>query len=214
MASTKWILCDLGKTLVQFEHETAAKRLGDLLQGLCAMQGKKHPGTLKLFAFFFGPRIGKSPRNVVLERGEEDLSWLAEEFRQSFDLEMPVAPLREIWCDIFTTQNDDVLAGMQRARDRGIKVAICSNTSAPHWEHIVERYPDCAALDDDLFLSFRMGKMKTDPGFFEQIIATTGAAPEEHLFLDDLKENLKAAKAAGIETVLYNDGLPPHPAWD
>ena len=44
---------------------------------------------------------------------------------------------------------------------------------------------------------------KTDPGIYEPIIASFELKPSEVLLVDDLSENLNAAKEAGLKTLRY-----------
>ncbi len=214
MAAIEWVLCDLGKTLIDFDHDAVGRRLIDLLKSdPSRTPSGRTPDLAALYEFMFDAPDGGASRNIRIDRGETDLADLARDLRSAFDIHVTAAELKPIWSEIFTTVHDDVIAAMKRARDRGYRVAICSSTNAPHWEYVVANYPRIFGFWDDCFLSYRMGYAKTDPEFFPLIAKTTGCAPEAHLFLDDVQDNIDSARAAGMQAILFEGTLPNHEAW-
>ncbi|MDK2971690.1 MAG: glucose-phosphatase [Candidatus Sumerlaeota bacterium] len=210
---TEIILCDLGRTLIDFDHRMAATNMRDYLRARPDITPDRVPQDVDLYAFLFVPTASGATRNKILERGQGDIPWLCEDFATLFGIEIPQVEMARIWNEMFTRTSDDVFDGMERARARGVRVTLCSNTNASHWEFVQQRYPRLNGLFDELFLSYEMGATKTDPGFFEEILRRTGRPAEAHVFLDDLEENLAAARRVGIETALFDGALPPHPAW-
>jgi HAD superfamily hydrolase (TIGR01509 family) len=47
--------------------------------------------------------------------------------------------------------------------------------------------------------------MKPAPGFYDAIIKDQGILPSKMLFIDDIAENLKAAKNAGMHAVRFEN---------
>ncbi len=215
MPRIEWILCDLGQTLIRFDHLTVGKRLIEFFQAdLARTAGGKPPDMIALYEFMFKPANGGVSRNIHIDRGEMDLVDLARDLRAEFNVHITANELKPIWSEIFTTVNKEVIAAMKRAGSRGYRVAICSSTNAPHWDYVVETYPEVTGFWDDLFLSYRMGYAKTDPEFFPFIAKTTGCPPEAHLFLDDIQDNIDAARTAGMQAILFDGKLPSHEAWN
>ncbi len=60
-------------------------------------------------------------------------------------------------------------------------------------------------LFDHVFESSKVGVRKPDPRFYELACTTSGVAPEEVVFLDDLGVNLKPAAAMGMTTIKVVD---------
>jgi len=58
-------------------------------------------------------------------------------------------------------------------------------------------------LFDDLFLSTNLKLAKPDKRIFEYCISTLKVKPKECVFIDDKKENVKAAKALGINSIRF-----------
>lgn len=204
---TEWIVCDLGKVLVDFDHASINRRL----RGLVAAKqpGAAPPSDDALARFFFAaPRRGGRSFNSLLDRGEATLDEAAAAFRDEFGLELATADLRAVWSAIFRDTDPAMIRMLVDARAAGARLALCSNTNEPHWDFIVRNYPELDLGWDALFLSFRMGLSKTDAGFFERVAAETGAPPESHCFIDDLAENVDAARRAGMGTILFRGKAP------
>ncbi len=201
----RWILCDLGKTLVHFDHLTIAQKLIHEIQ-------HQHPGSgvnpLELYNWFFTPQENGTCRNVEVDCGRMTIAELAEQFNEHYTLSLFYSEFRLIWNDIFTYEHENVLEAMGNARKQGVQVAITSSTNEAHWNFILGKYPRIRSLTPRAFLTFELGCMKTDPGFFEAILQHTGAAPGEHLLIDDLPANLEAAMRLGIPGLLYSGKLP------
>lgn len=90
---------------------------------------------------------------------------------------------------------------------RKYKVFMLSNTNEWHWQYILDNCIECDGmrLDDyfhEVFLSFEMGLCKPDKKIYEEVIKRTGITPSRALFIDDLPENVEAAKQTGLMTYL------------
>lgn len=82
----------------------------------------------------------------------------------------------------------------------GILSNICFELSAAFEEQ-------CMWLDqiDFRFWSSRLGVAKPDRAIYKHMICTLGVSPEQILFIDDRKENIRAAQALGIIGILFSD---------
>jgi FMN phosphatase YigB (HAD superfamily) len=110
--------------------------------------------------------------------------------------------LREIWCDIF-----DEFPGARDALEQ-LKgygpVWLLSDTDPLHVQWVSRNLS--WALDVELVLtSYERGKLKRDPGVFEAIAQEAALLPEQIMFIDDLPQNIEAAKRAGIATHLFTN---------
>ncbi|MFC4873572.1 HAD family hydrolase [Negadavirga shengliensis] len=89
------------------------------------------------------------------------------------------------------------------------KLYMLSNTNAIHFKVVEEVFRKkipghWPALFDRLFLSHEMGLRKPDMAIYQQVVKEIGAEPSQCLFFDDLEENLKGAKDAGLQTFHIN----------
>jgi epoxide hydrolase-like predicted phosphatase len=88
------------------------------------------------------------------------------------------------------------------------RLFLLSNTSSIHITQvnkILEASTGEKNLDDlfdKVYLSYEMGLMKPDPNIYLQVLAEQNITAEETLFLDDNADNIKAAAALGIDTIL------------
>lgn len=62
-------------------------------------------------------------------------------------------------------------------------------------------------LADGMVVSYEVGKVKPEPGIYEELLRRFPIRPEESLYLDDLPENIEAGRRFGFPAILF-DGLP------
>lgn len=79
---------------------------------------------------------------------------------------------------------------------------LLSNTNDCHYNYIQRNY-DVARHFSELILSYEVGSAKPELAIYEEVIARSGIAPGSCLFVDDLKENVKAAQQVGLQAVLF-----------
>lgn len=79
-------------------------------------------------------------------------------------------------------------------------------------DHIFERKVELEYLHPELFemtskqiWSFDYSLLKSDPGFFKQVLDGYNLLPEEVVFIDDLSVNLASAAAEGITTIKFEN---------
>jgi FMN phosphatase YigB (HAD superfamily) len=89
----------------------------------------------------------------------------------------------------------DWAAALQRA---GIQTGVLSNVGDAMEAGIVARFPWLAKFNHRTF-SHRLGMAKPDAAIYRHAAEGLGVAADEILFVDDLEENVAAARAAGNE---------------
>lgn len=86
------------------------------------------------------------------------------------------------------------------------KIFLMSNSNEIHYDLYIRDlqlrfgYDEFDKLFNKSYFSFDIHLEKPDPRFFEFILDHEHILPEETLFIDDTAENIKAAKALGINT--------------
>lgn len=211
-----WILCDLGKTIVDFDFSTAVPRLRAFMAAAPwkAPRGVPTAEALHAFAFSKLPATGRS-RALAVERGDAPFAAFVEELNATFGTALHEDDVVGAWSEIFGALHPATLDAMRRARARGVRVAICSNTNREHWTYIWRHYDAVRTVPwDALLLSYELGRVKAEADFFPRLMQRTGAPPQRHLFIDDLEENLASAARCGIATMLYAGALPNCALWD
>jgi FMN phosphatase YigB (HAD superfamily) len=81
-------------------------------------------------------------------------------------------------------------------------ITIASNLPEPHWEWTLANL-HYAHLFDPPILSFELGVMKPDAGYFEKMLQLANADAAKVFFTDDLRQNVAAATAAGIRAFQF-----------
>lgn len=100
-------------------------------------------------------------------------------------------------------KNLEVLKLVEKLKKSGLKLGILSNTIDPHAQ--VNRREGVFALFDEVVLSHEVGLRKPDPEMFKLILERLKVKPEEAVFVDDLVENVEAAKKLGIDSIIFVD---------
>jgi len=84
---------------------------------------------------------------------------------------------------------------------KGHNVYLLSNWDAESFELIRLRFPEFFELFDGIVISGSVGCAKPDPTIFYHLLEKYELCPEDTVFIDDQKENLKAAEALGIHPI-------------
>jgi putative hydrolase of the HAD superfamily len=143
----------------------------------------------------FDPRA-KRP----LETGEVTFAEFARSAIDGLGLRIGLARFTEIF-NSSLTPNVAVFGLVERVASR-YRVALCSNTSDPHWTLERGRLP-FARMFDPAVLSYRVGAMKPDRRIYDAISDMSGVAHEDIVFIDDAPQNVEGARATGIRAIHY-----------
>jgi len=189
MSSTpEFFYFDLGKVLLDFDHEIACRQLAEVL------------GTT---ADVIRAEVFHSGQQWKYERGEittlELHRWLCDRFDTQAKLEDVCHAASHIFEPIAGTI--EIAAGLHAA---GKRMGILSNTCDAHWEYCLTRP---FSFLNDFFpvhaLSFRLGTMKPDLAIYQKAAQLCQLPPEKIFFVDDRKENVDGAVRAGYDAVLF-----------
>ena len=181
MASRKiaWILFDLGNVLIELHADglgRAAAALGSAPERLLALfneNGMAQEIALgKLSPEEFVERINR--RFGVSFTRANVVSWFGPELAVVF----PEVP--------------ELIASLKGRYG----LAILSNTFFGHWDYFMAM--DLAWQFDALLASHLIGFCKPDPRAYRAALDRMGAAAAETVFVDDLAENVEAARAIGF----------------
>jgi epoxide hydrolase-like predicted phosphatase len=140
-----------------------------------------------------------------LEKGE----LTADEFSQKFAPLLGVSPENLVERLFGGVRPDEpMVEAVRRARAAGIKTGLISNS----WGNGLAYDP---ALLDELFdavvISGDVGLHKPQPEIFLLGAERIGVAPDQCVFVDDLRENCAGAEAVGMKAILHRgpDGTLP-----
>jgi glucose-1-phosphatase len=176
------LVCDLGKVLLPLDTEPCWQAILPHCEGGEAARAAFHDVYAEC-------QIGTGRTEA-----REFFSRIASRMGLRLDYEA----FCRAWSDMFW--EDEAVIDLVRAA-RVERRVLLSNTNAIHWEFIRARYPHVLASFDRLFVSHECGLEKPDPGIFRLVEQDSGRPPREHLFIDDIEENVAGARAVGWDAI-------------
>jgi FMN phosphatase YigB (HAD superfamily) len=184
-----WFIFDLGNTLIKLAYER-------VLENVCRESSVKRDELLDIFERPGGYRD--------MERGLITFWEFYEFVCENAGYRGSVRDFHNIWSDFFdgTTPGAEDLVERVRAKYR---VAFLSNSNEVHAEIIPKRFPQLFRKDDRWILSYRFRVAKPDREMYARTVETLGALPQHCIFVDDLIENVLAARAVGMRAFQYRD---------
>ncbi|MFJ4629846.1 HAD family hydrolase [Streptomyces sp. NPDC088847] len=108
-----------------------------------------------------------------------------------------VEELRLTDIDSWSRVDEEMVAYVRSLREVAM-VALLSNIPADHADAFLAAQPWLYDLDH-LAFSGRIKAAKPDPATFQHCVAALRAAPADFLFVDDREENVRAARAVGMD---------------
>jgi epoxide hydrolase-like predicted phosphatase len=97
--------------------------------------------------------------------------------------------------------NIEVTALIRKLRKR-YKIALLSNISETRYVVALENFVD-RTLFDKMFPSYAIGLRKPDRRLYLHVLKCFHVKPEEAIFIDNLKENVKGARSVGIKSIQF-----------
>jgi putative hydrolase of the HAD superfamily len=104
------------------------------------------------------------------------------------------------WSSHFSV--DHAMLALLATLTQTYRVLLFSNTNREHWEHVT-LLADGALGRYEAYLSHEIGDMKPRASAFQIVASRAGITPQTALFVDDLAENVAAARALGFHGHIY-----------
>lgn len=130
-----------------------------------------------------------------------------EGFANTSTANTPKDTLKKVWCQMIKGITKETLDTIKLLRKQR-KLFALSNTNIIHADfinqHLQEKHAITSLNDlfDDVYLSYESGFRKPDTASFHTAINKFNLAAKDAIFIDDIQENLEAAKTIGLETRL------------
>jgi putative hydrolase of the HAD superfamily len=141
------------------------------------------------------------------ERGQISPEAFAARFIEEWRLEVGPAAFMEAFVAWPRGLFDGAAALVRNLRAQH-RVACLSNTNALHWA----RLPELPELFDSSFASHLTGFLKPDPEAFEHVLHELDVRADAVCFVDDLLQNVEAARKVGIRAVQVRTFAEVEPA--
>jgi putative hydrolase of the HAD superfamily len=100
--------------------------------------------------------------------------------------------------------NEPMIQYMRSLRERGYKLAICTN-NVREWEPLWRRMLPVDEIFDVVVDSAFVGSRKPEPRIYELTLARLGVDPAAALMIDDIEINCEAAREMGMRAVWFQD---------
>jgi len=176
----KLVAFDLGNVLCSVDETTASKKLSKL---------SDKPWE-EVHGIVFG-QIHK----LQFESGEMTFAEHAVRAISDLGIDMPLDEFTDIY-DGVLIPSESMFPLVERIAENH-RLALVSNTSEPHWKS-AERFLPFGSLLDPFIVSYAVGVMKPEAAFYDVLLSRSGVEAENILFVDDLAQNIAAAREVGM----------------
>jgi putative hydrolase of the HAD superfamily len=95
--------------------------------------------------------------------------------------------------------NDRMMRWLYALLAAGIPTAILSNMTADTWALAGRSFEGVAVVT----LSYEVGAVKPEPAIYLACLSALGIGAGEALFVDDRRENVEAARALGMQALVF-----------
>jgi putative hydrolase of the HAD superfamily len=188
MKKTKYstIVFDLGNVLIPFNHNLWIEQLNQVEKGL----GEKY---YKLYIDNYNVhRKYEAGKMSDAEFIEQNLKWINHKVTSE--------KFCKIFSEIFTLNNDVV--NLLPILKQKYKLVLLSNTNNIHKKYGWEKYSFLNNFNK-LILSHEVGAVKPEKEIYKSVENHTKESAEKHIFIDDVKEYVEAAKQLGWDGIQF-----------
>lgn len=193
----KTVLFDLGRVLVDYNHQTT-------LAGLAAVSQMSADELRVLTDGEFGDQLGRG------EIGAKDLHhFFMDKAGTTSDFDACVAGYAA-----GIQRNEEALAYAAALTERsGVQVGIISNTNEAHAIWLHANLPELKRFSN-VILSNEVGLIKPDARIYQLSLDNLQTTAADAIFVDDLAENIDAAKELGLAGIVHTDWEVTKPALE
>jgi putative hydrolase of the HAD superfamily len=187
--ATTWFIFDLGNTLIKLAYER-------VLEKVCRDASVTRDDLVDILEDAGGYRD--------LERGGVTFFEFYEYVCDKAGYRGSAREFQAIWSDFFDGPLPGVEELLDKIRDK-YRVAFLSNSNEVHAELIPRTFGTLFRKDDRFIFSYRFKVAKPDPEIFHRALEVLGTLPHHAVFIDDLLENVLAAKQIGMRAFQFID---------
>lgn len=204
----KAVICDLDETLYAYEplDQEARQRVRQFTCGELGITGQQYEE-----AYLFGrEETKKQLGDVGASHNRLLYSQKTLEYLGVNPVPLSMQMYETYWGTFLEkmTLREGVREFLDQMHELGIRVMICTDLTA----HIQHRKIEALGIGKDiccLVTSEEAGREKPAPEIFELCLKKLGLCPDEVLFVgDSLKKDVEGARAAGMNTLLYDPARP------
>jgi putative hydrolase of the HAD superfamily len=184
----KAIISDLGGVLINLEYDRFIK----------AFINKKPTLTKEvLFDSLYDMKL-----MYDLHSGKLDGNGIYNYAIDKLEMELTFDEFKKIWNDIMSL-NSPMVEFLKNKKEK-YRLIMLSNIGPIHHENIEQNFKEVLFFHDYV-LSYMTGYAKPDKEIYELAIKKSKCKPNQCLFIDDLEENIDAARKSGIQTIHFKN---------
>lgn len=176
----KYFLFDIGNVLVDFEFARQ-------LEAIAAATGREVESLTE----------HDEEMQDAVERGRINDEEFVAYLNEVKGLSWGVGDLVDIWRGTYTT-NKFGRSLFVNAVQADVPVYLLSNLAQHHADALEANWPGFFDHVDGRFFSYEMGARKPEPTIYRQTLERLGVMGDQCFFIDDMAENIEAARDAGI----------------
>jgi putative hydrolase of the HAD superfamily len=189
MATDTIFLFDLGNTIIKLAYER-------VLAAICADGTVTRDQLLELF---------EEPGSYRdMERGAVSFYEFYEFLCEHAGYSGSVRDFHHIWSDFFDGPIPGIETLLDRVREK-YRVAFLSNSNEVHAEVIPKQFAPLFRKDDLFVFSHRHKCAKPDLELYRRALEALDADARQVVFVDDLLENVVAARSIGMRAFQFID---------
>jgi HAD superfamily hydrolase (TIGR01509 family) len=184
-----WFLFDLGNTVIKLAYER-------VLAAVCADAAMSRDELVEL--------LEEPGAYRDMERGAVSFYEFYEFLCDHAGYRGSIREFHQVWSDFF----DGTMPGIEDLLERirlHYRVAFLSNSNEIHAELIPTQFAAIFHKDDPFVFSHRLKVAKPDPDIFRLALQTIGSTAQHTIFVDDLLENVLAARAIGMRAFQFTE---------
>lgn len=176
-----WFLFDIGNVLIRLDYEGV---LAGVRSETSASTDEIVRGLGRILPDF--------------EKGGIDFSDVYEQMRKRAGYLGSEEKLRRLWASLLSSPIDGSENLLDRVREQ-YRVAYLSNCNEVHAGVIAGKFRALFGSDEPIIYSHEVEAVKPEIEIYRKALARLEAEPEDVIFVDDMLENVTAARSVGIE---------------
>jgi epoxide hydrolase-like predicted phosphatase len=136
------------------------------------------------------------------ERGHITTQDVIDHLNKELESNLTVAEFSALWTSTLD-EDKEMTQLLQTLRATKLPMYLLSNINETSFGHLQNNF-NVSQHFDELVLSYEVGHIKPAPEIYHEVLNRSKMPAENCLFIDDMKENIEAARAIGINAIHFN----------
>lgn len=182
--SPNLLIFDMGHVFVDFDWE-------DICREFCVRANSSRSEFEEVLKY-----LG----SLGYEKGNISTVDFLSEANQKLKTNVHIDEFHKIW-NKNHIENSEMAALLQKLKTER-PLYLLSNTNESHWHYLENNFRVSRHFEERI-LSFQVHASKPDKKIYEEVLKRSGRLASECLFVDDLEENIQAAKNIGMQGIRF-----------